>query len=161
MQRDMVRMVNSKIVKDIKKPFKLEGITRVDDTPVHKVVREALVNCLVNTDYFLPCGVVIKKEDDKLVMENPGSIRIGKKQKLRGGISDPRNKTLMKMFNMIGIGERAGSGIPDIYNVWENEGWDTSVVEESYNPDKTRLSLEFATKQAKIIDEEKLKITAN
>ena len=141
-------MVNSKIAKDIKKPFKLEGITRVDDTPVHKAVREALVNCLVNTDYFLPCGVVIKKEEDKLVMENPGSIRTGKKQMLRGGISDPRNKILMKMFNMIGIGERAGSGIPDIYNVWENEGWDTPVVEESYNPARTRLSLEFAKKQA-------------
>ena len=131
-----------------KKPFKLEGITRIDDTPVHKAVREALVNCLVNTDYFLPCGVVIKKEDDKLVIENPGSIRTGKKQMLRGGISDPRNKTLMKMFNMIGIGERAGSGIPDIYQVWENEGWPMPVVEESYNPDRTRLSLEFSKKQA-------------
>ena len=161
MQRDMVRMVNSKIAKDIKKPFKLEGITRVDDTLVHKAVREALVNCLVNTDYFLPCGVVIKKEDDKLVMENPGSIRTCKKQMLRGGISDPRNKTLMKMFNMIGIGERAGSGIPDIYNVWENEGWAMPIVEESYNPDRTRLSLEFVKKQAKITDEEKLKITAS
>ena len=115
----------------------------------------------LNTDYFLPCGVVIKKEDDKLVMENPGSIRTGKKQMLRGGISDPRNKTLMKMFNMIGIGERAGSGISDIYNVWENEGWAMPIVEESYNPDRTRLSLEFVKKQAKITDEEKLKITAN
>ena len=66
---------------------------------------------------------------------------------LRGGISDPKNKTLMKMFNMIGIGERAGSGIPDIYQVWENEGWPMPVVEESYNPDRTRLSLEFAKKQ--------------
>ena len=66
---------------------------------------------------------------------------------LRGGISDPRNKTLMKMFNMIGIGERAGSGIQDIYQVWENEGWSAPVVEESYNPDRTRLSLEFAKKQ--------------
>jgi len=47
----MEKMVNSKITKDIKKPFKLEGITRVDDTPAHKAVREALVNCLVNTDY--------------------------------------------------------------------------------------------------------------
>ena len=144
------------LAKDIKKPFKLEGITRVDDTPVHKAVREALVNCLVNTDYFLPCGVVIKKEDDKLVIENPGSIRTGKKQMLRGGISDPRNKTLMKMFNMIGIGERAGSGIPDIYQVWENEGWPMPVVEESYNPDRTRLSLEFAKKQTiKTSEEEK------
>ena len=87
------------------------------------------------------------------------------------------------MFNMIGIGERAGSGIPDIYNVWENEGWAMPIVEESYNPDRTRLSLEFVKKQViknkrrkqakktseenkrrkqvKIIDEEKLKITAN
>lgn len=144
---DFFFRVNSKIAKDIKKPFKLEGITRIDDTPVHKAVREALVNCLVNTDYFLACGVVIKKEDDKLVIENPGSIRTGKKQMLRGGISDPRNKTLMKMFNMIGIGERAGSGIPDIYQVWENEGWPMPVVEESYNPDRTRLSLEFVKKQ--------------
>lgn len=44
------------------------------NTPVHKAVREAVVNCLVNTDYFLPCGVVIEKEDDKLVIENPGYI---------------------------------------------------------------------------------------
>lgn len=44
---------------------------------------------------------MIKKEDDKLVIENPGSIRTGKKQMLRGGISDPRNKTLMKMFNRL------------------------------------------------------------
>ena len=67
---------------------------------------------------------------------------------LRVGISDSRNKTLMKMFNMIGIGERAGSGISDIYNVWENEGWAMPIVEESYNPDRTRLSLEFVKKQA-------------
>ena len=66
---------------------------------------------------------------------------------LRDGISDPRNKTLMKMFNMIGIGERAESGIPDIYQVWENEGWSAPVVEESCNPDRTRLSLEFTKKQ--------------
>ena len=49
---------------------------------------------------------------------------------LRGGISDPRNKTLMKMFNMIGIGERAGSGVPDIFAVWESQGWKAPVVEE-------------------------------
>ena len=58
------------------------------------------------------------------------------------------------MFNMIGIGERAGSGIPDIYQVWENEGWSAPVVEESYNPDRTRLSLEFVKKQAKKTSEE-------
>lgn len=116
---------------------------------VENVERQAIaLRKLVNADYFLPQGVVVKKEVDSLIIENPGSIRTGKKQMLRGGISDPRNKTLMKMFNLIGIGERAGSGIPDIYQIWEDEGWKTPMVEETYNPDRTRLSLEFVKKQA-------------
>lgn len=79
-------------------------------------------------------------------MENPGSIRTGKKQMLKGGISDPRNKALMKMFNMIGIGERAGSGVPDIYAVWESQGWIMPQVIEEYAPDRTILRLSFLTK---------------
>ena len=66
---------------------------------------------------------------------------------LKGGISDPRNKTLMKMFNMIGIGERAGSGVPDIYAVWESQGWQELTVEEQYNPDRTILKLSLDKKQ--------------
>ena len=135
--------VNSKLVKDLKIPFKLEGITRIDDTPVHRAMREALANCLTNTNFFVPRGVVIRKNTDRIIMENPGYIRTGKDQMLKGGISDPRNKALMKMFNIIGIGERAGSGVPDIYDVWETQGWETPVVEEQYNPDRTILTLSF------------------
>lgn len=76
-------------------------------------------------------------------MENPGSIRTGKAQMLKGGISDPRNKALMKMFNLIGIGERAGSGVPDIYSVWEQQGWRRPKVIEEYGPDRTILKLSF------------------
>ena len=54
----------------------------------------------------------------------------------------------MKMFNMSGIGERAGSGIPGIYQIWKNEGWAMPVVEEKYNPDRTCLTLTFAKKQS-------------
>ena len=45
------------------------------------------------------------------------------------------------MFNLIGIGERAGSGVPNIYDVWKNEGFGQPVVEEEYGPDRTRLVL--------------------
>ena len=89
-------------------------------------------------------GVVIRKDADTIILEDPGYIRTGKDQMLRGGISDPRNKTLMKMFNMIGIGERAGSGVPDIFAVWESQGWKAPVVEEQYGPDRTILTLSFA-----------------
>ena len=43
---------------------------------------------------------------------------------------------LMKMFNLLGIGERARGGIPDIYQVWADQGWNSPVVEEFYNPDR-------------------------
>ena len=140
---DFFFRVYGKIVRDLKIPFKLDGITRVDDTPVHKALREALANCIVNTDFYFPRGIVIRKDADSIVMENPGSIRTGKAQMLKGGISDPRNKALMKMFNLIGIGERAGSGVPDIYSVWEQQGWKQPEVIEEYCPDRTILKLSF------------------
>lgn len=140
---DFFFRVYGKLVKDLKIPFKLEGITRVDDTPVHKALREALANCLVNTDFYFPRGIVIRKDAESITMENPGSIRTGKAQMLKGGISDPRNKALMKMFNLIGIGERAGSGVPDIYSVWEQQGWKRPEVIEEYGPDRTILKLSF------------------
>lgn len=145
---DFFFRVNSKLTRDLKIPFKLEGITRIDDTSVHKALREALANCLINSDFFIPRGVVIRKEQDKIIFENPGYIRTGKDQMLKGGISDPRNKALMKMFNMIGIGERAGSGVPDIFAVWEAQGWDNPEIEEQFNPDRTSLKLSFKKKQA-------------
>lgn len=120
---DFYFRVYNKIIKDIKVPFKTIGGDRIDDTPVHKALREALANCLVNTDFYGTRGVVIKKELDKLVFENPGNIRTGREQMRRGGRSDPRNKSLLKMFNLINIGEPAGSGVPNIFNVWEDEGW--------------------------------------
>ena len=60
-----------------------------------------------------------------------------------GGESEPRNKALMKMFNLINIGERAGSGVPNIFNVWADEGWEEPVIEERFDPDRTVLSLSF------------------
>ena len=150
--------VYNKIIKDVKIPFKLVGGIRVDDTPVHKTLREASANCLVNTDFYVVRGVVIKKDQDSIVMENPGYVRTGKRQMLKGGISDPRNKALMKMFNMIGIGERAGSGVPDIFSVWEQEGWKEPEIEEQYGPDRTILTLSFEKKQAKKISEKSKRI---
>lgn len=53
------------------------------------------------------------------------------------------------MFNMIGIGERVGSGVPDIFSVWEQEGWKEPEIAEQYGPDRTILTLSFEKKQAK------------
>lgn len=136
--------VYNRIIRELKVPFKMVGGERIDDTPVHKAIREVLANCLVNTDFYAPRGVVIKKDCEHLVLENPGYIRVGKVQMRKGGESDPRNKALMKMFNMIDIGERAGSGVPELFSVWEQEGWEEPMIEERFGEAaRTSITLSF------------------
>ena len=75
-----------KIIKNVKIPFVMEGGNRIDDTPVHKALREALANCLINADFYGTRGVVIKKAQDRIIFENPGYMRTDKEQMRRGGI---------------------------------------------------------------------------
>ena len=49
---DFYFRVYNRIAQDIKVPFKLEGTDRIDDTPLHKALREALANALIHADYY-------------------------------------------------------------------------------------------------------------
>lgn len=55
----------------------------------------------------------------------------------------------MKMFNLIDIGERAGSGVPGIFNTWEDAGLETPIIKEEFDPDRTILTLSFKKKRVK------------
>ena len=138
---DFYFRVYNKITQDIKVPFKLDGGDRIDDTPVHKALREALANCLINADYYGRQGLVIIKKKDVITLSNPGGFRIDVEAAKSGGVSDPRNSALIKMFNLINVGERAGSGIPNIFNVWKKQGWSAPIINESFDPDRIMLSL--------------------
>lgn len=126
-------------------------MVRDDETPIHKSVREALVNCLVNADFFLSRGVIIEKFPDKIVLKNPGTSIVGKKQMLRGGDSEPRNANIMKMLNLLGFGEHSGNGVPDIFSIWEEAGLAEPVIEEHFGedgPNKTVVILPLVAKSA-------------
>ena len=138
---DFYFRVYNKIAQDIKIPFKLEGGDRIDDTPVHKALREALANCLINADYYGRQGVVIVKKKNIITLSNPGEFRVEVKTAISGGVSDPRNSALIKMFNLIEVGERAGSGIPNIFNVWNKQGWELPTITENFDPERITLSL--------------------
>ena len=68
---DFYFRVYNKLIQDIKVPFKMEGGTRVDDTDVHKALREALANCLVHADYYGRQGLVIIKKRDSITTPKP------------------------------------------------------------------------------------------
>ena len=145
---DFYFRVYNRIAQDIKVPFKLEGTDRIDDTPLHKALREALANALIHADYYDRRGLVIQKWPDKIRIANPGAFRINVQEALVGGVTDPRNESLIKMFNLINVGERAGSGLPSIRTVWQKQGWQEPEIVESFNPDRTTLVLPLAANKA-------------
>lgn len=153
---DFYFRVYNRLIQDVKVPFKMEGSTRVDDTPVHHALREALANCLVHSDYYGRQGLVIIKKRDSITMANPGVFRIEVDAAKSGGVSDPRNGTMLKMFNLIDIGERSGSGIPLIFGAWRALGWDMPAITEQLEPERTMLTLKFEN-----IDDETAAININ
>ena len=60
---DFFFRVYRKLVKDLKIPFKLDGITRIDDTPVHKALRERAAACRI----FIRYGMTRIGENLKLM----------------------------------------------------------------------------------------------
>ncbi|MCL2662375.1 MAG: putative DNA binding domain-containing protein [Oscillospiraceae bacterium] len=138
---DFYCRVSPRVEQLAKKPYIHDGEARIDDTPVHKALREALTNALLHANYYDRRGLVIHRRPEKLVIENPGCLRLSVDDAVSGGFSDPRNMTLVKMFNLINIGDRAGTGLSTIYSVWEDEGWIKPALEEQFNPDRTVLAL--------------------
>jgi ATP-dependent DNA helicase RecG len=138
---DFYRQVIQKLFSDLKVLFKLKGAKRVDETPVHEALREALINTIIHADYTGSVPIQIVKHPDMFVFRNPGVMRLPLEDALRGGISDCRNRKLQKMFQLVGVGEQAGSGIPQIYRNWKRQHWRAPVLSDRVEPDQTILGM--------------------
>ncbi len=131
-----------KLTAELKIPFQLEpDLLRRDDTPAHKAIREALVNAMIHADYRGPGGIVIDQYRNRIEISNPGCLLISYEQLLAGGVSECRNGCLQTMFQMIGRGEKAGSGYDRIRLGWESQRWMPPSIQETVQPDRVRLIL--------------------
>ena len=140
---DFFRRVIRKLTEDLKVPFVLQGGERVDDTPAHQALREALVNTLIHADYTGRASVLVVKQPSGFVFRNPGMMRVPVAQALAGGASDCRNRTLHQMFLFINLGERAGSGLPKIRSGWEDMGHAVRLA-DSFEPyEQTTLEMNW------------------
>lgn len=139
---DFYRKVYLKLTSELKVPFSLEKGERKDETPVHVALREALANVLVHADYSERAPVLVVKRPDMFGFRNPGLMRIPPEIAIRGGEHDCRNRTLHKMFRLVGVGEQAGSGIPKIYDGWAGQHWRAPALYERMEPyNQTLLEL--------------------
>lgn len=137
------------VLPSLPKPFKLEGMQRIDETPVHKAVREAFVNLIIHADYLMDAGTLkVIKRNKSFEFTNPGILKLPIEDIFRGGNSKPRNPHMQTMLRMVGFGDNAGSGFPTILATWKKEGWiEPELIED------TRLNQ--VTLVLKMVKEEK------
>ena len=127
---------------DLKMPFQLDReLYRKDDSAVHEALREAVVNALIHADHRGLGGVVIERYADRIELSNPGSLLVSREQLLQGGVSECRNKGLQLMFQLMGGGDKAGSGMDKIRAGWRAQHWRSPRLEETLQPDRVKLVL--------------------
>ena len=150
--------VYPRLVEDLKIPFQLAGsdrgatatgdpnaVQRIDEAEVHEAIREAFVNALIHGDYRGQGGIIVDRYRDRLEFSNPGTLLLSFEQLVKGGVSECRNKTLQKMFAMIGFGEKAGSGIDKIRQGWKSQKWRWPSIGEQLKPDRVRLVMSMVS----------------
>ena len=108
---------------------------------MHEAIQEALVNALIHADFRGMGGIVIDRFGDRFEMSNPGSLLVSMEQLFQGAISECRNPSLQRMFQLIGAGDKAGSGIDKIRRGWDSQKWTSPRVGESTNPDRVKFIL--------------------
>ena len=115
-------------------PFLLNGMLRIDDNNQIKAERELIMNGLIHADYRGIGGIRIELRPHSLTVRNPGTFRVPVAKILKGGYSDPRNPNLMKMFRLIGLVDRAGSGIPRVISACNELGIPIPELREDIDP---------------------------
>ncbi|MFI3259646.1 MAG: putative DNA binding domain-containing protein [Rikenellaceae bacterium] len=133
--------VYNKMAATLPKPFKLVGGVRIDETPAHIALREALINAMIHCDYRVNTNLTIEHRRDKYILSNPGTLLVTVPQYYRGGTSICRNAALQQMFMYIGGSEKAGSGVAKILHGWENANYLEPRIEDRVKPDKVDLIL--------------------
>ena len=137
-----VRVYN-RLIQALPRPFMMKDGVRLEETPAHDAVREALINCIVHQDVNAQGHIIVERTDDNLVFMNQGMMLVSRQQYFEGGRSICRNPTLQKMFMLLGRAEKAGSGVDKIVSGWQSLGWPIPTVTEETRPDYVVLTMQL------------------
>ena len=138
---NFIHQVLPKLVSGLKRPFRLDGMVRIDDTPVHKAVREAVVNMVIHSDYMITGVLKIIKTEKGFLFSNPGNLKLPVQNIYEGGHSVARNPRIQTMFRMIGLGDNIGSGFPTILHAWHEEKWRKPDLSQNEEMQQVELRL--------------------
>ncbi|WP_051055825.1 RNA-binding domain-containing protein [Allocoleopsis franciscana] len=154
--------VYGRLVNDLDVPFKLDkDAVRQGETHVHEALREALVNTLIHAFHQSTRPILVIKRKEGFLFSNPGRLRIPLQRLYEGGYTDPRNPNLQRMFQMLGLGEKAGSGFQKILRAWREQQWFRPLVSEKLDLDMTLVVLPMVSLIPENVEKELREIVGN
>lgn len=119
------------------------GEMRRKDIPQYPpaVVREAIVNALLHTDYSIKgASIQIAIFDDRIEITNPGCLPFGLSfEAALSGISQLRNRVIGRVFRELNLIEQWGSGLGRMISICEKQGISPPKFEELGNFFRTTL----------------------
>lgn len=121
----------------LKRPFELnKDMTRKGETLADIALREAVANTIIHADYWVDAGIRITKRPEGLKFVNPGTMLVNKDTLFTDSeqVSICRNKNLQRMFQALGMGDKAGSGVEKITKGWFDTCLAFPQISEQANP---------------------------
>ncbi len=88
---------------------------------------EAIINAIINNNYFIEGEINVNLGVDKFEISNSGEFNINVNEAAEGGISAPRNPLIAKILSITFNTNRLGSGIPHMFKVWQKNNWTAPV----------------------------------
>jgi len=119
------------------------GETRRKDIPQYPpaVVREAVINALLHTDYSIKgASIQVAIFEDRIEITNPGCLPFGLSfEAALSGISQLRNRVIGRVFRELNLIEQWGSGLGRMLNICGQQGMPSPKFEELGNFFRTTL----------------------
>lgn len=119
------------------------GEIRRKDIPQYPpaVIREAVINALLHTDYSIKgSSIQIAIFDDRIEITNPGCLPFGLSfEAALSGVSQLRNRVIGRVFRELNLIEQWGSGLGRMINICEQQGIPRPKFEELGNFFRTTL----------------------
>lgn len=98
---------------------------RIEKTLWDKVaIKEAVINAIIHNDYTNEIPPKFEIFDDRLEITSAGGLPLGlSREEFFSGVSNPRNREIMRVYKDLRMVEQLGSGIPRILRAYSKESF--------------------------------------
>lgn len=124
-------------------PYETENGIEVSGEDIYRAVIEAVINALVNADFYNGNSIIIRVYANKIEFINSGKPLVSIDDMIMGGITNPRNKELMRYFRLLRYAQRSGYGVQNIFSTMKKYKYPVPIMTENEEQKTTNLTMIF------------------